>query len=351
MAHPRLRTLVDRSAGAGPDVLPAELRELYDGDLRWADRSAAGGAGSAPGTAGAEATAGAEVAEETIARRPYVIANFVASLDGVVSYKLPQHSGGADISGGDAVDHFIMGLLRASADAVMVGAGTLQDAPAGSLWTAEHIYPPAASIYASYRRALGKAAPPVTVIVSASGLIDLSRPVFQTPGSRVLIVTTQAGSERLSRGGQAPPGAGIAPPGAGTAPAGAGIGKREPPEVLVLEASRGRINPLEILKRLRDAGVRLLLHEGGPTLFGDFLSAGAVDELFLTLAPQVIGRVGQTRRPGLVQGLEFLPEGAPWFSLLSLKCHGEQLYLRYRCTGPREAPQPTLEARDRPTRA
>jgi riboflavin biosynthesis pyrimidine reductase len=81
----------------------------------------------------------------------------------------------------------------------------------------------------------------------------------------------------------------------------------------------------------------VLLNEGGPTLFGDFLAAGVVDELFLTLASQTIGRAGQTLRPGLVQGVEFLPEGAPWFSLISIKQQSEQLYLRYRCTGSRVA--------------
>ena len=79
-------------------------------------------------------------------------------------------------------------------------------------------------------------------------------------------------------------------------------------------------------------GVRMLLHEGGPTLFGQFLAAEAVDELFMTLSPQIAGRKADAIRPALVQGVEFVPERAPWFQLLSLKQKAEHLYLRYRRT-------------------
>ena len=79
----------------------------------------------------------------------------------------------------------------------------------------------------------------------------------------------------------------------------------------------------------------MLLHEGGPTLFGQFLSAEAVDELFMTLSPQIAGRKADAIRPALVQGVEFVPERAPWFQLLSVRQKAEHLYLRYRRTGSR----------------
>src|SRR6266487_4477323 len=59
-------------------------------------------------------------------RRPYVIGNFVTTIDGVVSLNVPGHLSGGDISGFDAHDRVLMGLLRAIADAVIVGAGTLR---------------------------------------------------------------------------------------------------------------------------------------------------------------------------------------------------------------------------------
>jgi riboflavin biosynthesis pyrimidine reductase len=67
-------------------------------------------------------------------------------------------------------------------------------------------------------------------------------------------------------------------------------------------------------------------------LFGQFLAAEAVDELFLTLSPQIAGRKTDTARPGIVQGMEFLPAMAPWFHLLSVKQMAEHLYLRYQRT-------------------
>jgi riboflavin biosynthesis pyrimidine reductase len=82
-------------------------------------------------------------------------------------------------------------------------------------------------------------------------------------------------------------------------------------------------------------GIGRLLHEGGPALFGQFLAVEALDELFLTLSPQIAGRTSGAMRPGLVQGTEFMPACAPWFQLLSVKQRAEHLYLRYRRTGER----------------
>jgi riboflavin biosynthesis pyrimidine reductase len=76
--------------------------------------------------------------------------------------------------------------------------------------------------------------------------------------------------------------------------------------------------------------VQTVLHEGGPTLFGQFLAAEAVDELFLTLSPQIAGRKGDPIRPALVQGVEFVPDSAPRFQLVSVKQKDAHLYLRYQ---------------------
>ncbi len=82
-----------------------------------------------------------------------------------------------------------------------------------------------------------------------------------------------------------------------------------------------------------ELGVRRLLHEGGPTLFGQFLAVEAIDELFLTLSPQIAGRKEETIRPGLVEGIDFMPDRSPGFQLLSVKQRAEHLYLRYgRCS-------------------
>src|SRR5512143_980358 len=80
--------------------------------------------------------------------RPYVIGNFVTTLDGVASLSVPGMAGGGPISGFDPNDRMIMGLLRSVADAVIVGAGTLRSVP-NHIWTPEHVYPPLSD---SYRR-------------------------------------------------------------------------------------------------------------------------------------------------------------------------------------------------------
>jgi hypothetical protein len=56
---------------------------------------------------------------------PHVYSNFVTSLDGVVSLNAKGHASGADISGFSAQDRMVMGLLRAIADVVIIGSGTL----------------------------------------------------------------------------------------------------------------------------------------------------------------------------------------------------------------------------------
>jgi riboflavin biosynthesis pyrimidine reductase len=78
------------------------------------------------------------------------------------------------------------------------------------------------------------------------------------------------------------------------------------------------------------------LHEGGPTLFGDFVAENLVDEFFLTLSPQLAGRSSENRRPGMIAGIEFLPGAAPWLELLTVKQRGDHLYLRYRKRGEKK---------------
>ena len=95
-----------------------------------------------------------------------------------------------------------MGLLRASADAVMVGAGTLHDISAKSLWTPEYTYPDAKRLYAEYRvSGLHKPEYPLLAIVSGSGQLELERAIFQTPAMRTVVITTSAGRDELTRRG------------------------------------------------------------------------------------------------------------------------------------------------------
>jgi riboflavin biosynthesis pyrimidine reductase len=265
-------------------VLPDGLRARYDGNLSFPP---------AP------------------LERPYLIANFVSTLDGVVSFNLPGQSEGAQISNSNEEDRFIMGLLRASADAVVVGSATLQAAGSQGSWLPESVYPAAKDLYRNYRtEVLRKLEYPLVVIVTGTGGLDLAGALFHSPRSRVLILTTEQGKQRLSQSGS---------------------GALASVEVKALSTIETRISPSAILSLLRqEAGVELLLHEAGPTLFGEFLAGGFMDELFLTVAPQVAGRVAAHPRPGLVANVQFSPATAPWWKLLSAKSAADYLFLRYQ---------------------
>ena len=200
------------------------------------------------------------------AHRPSVIGNFVSTLDGVVAFSETDHVGGGEISGFNQHDRMVMGLLRAVADVVIVGAGTLRSVPQHR-WTAQYIYPALADAYQELRSKMGKAEPPLNVIVTARGELNLGLPVFQSGEVAALIVTTTNGAERIRQ-------------------------QRLPPSVHVSEVhSAGGLSAraiLEAVSRVRQSD--MILVEGGPQLMGDFFAERCLDELFLTLAPQIAGR-------------------------------------------------------------
>lgn len=237
--------------------------------------------------------------------RPSVIGNFVSSLDGVVALNTPGTiTGGGEISGFNQHDRMVMGILRAIAGAVVVGAGTLRAAPK-HLWLADYIYPPLAPAYQKLRAGLGMRQPPLTVIVSARGQLDLDQPVFNTPGAPTLIVTTQAGAERVSH-------------------------ETLPPPTRLTAVDGARVSAAAILEAIaHERACDIILTEGGPTLMSDFLAEGLLDELFLTLAPQVAGRTHANPRPGFVDGYLFAPDRPAWATLLDIRRGGSHLFLRY----------------------
>lgn len=237
--------------------------------------------------------------------RPYAFANFVTSLDGVVSLEAPGRAGGGDISGNNQHDHMVMGILRAVADAIIVGAGTLRKSPR-HVWTAEHIYPPFSAFYQQLRHAMGKTTPPLNVIVTNEGNVKLNQPLFQSGEVPVLIITTMQGEQRLRQQ---------------TIPSSTEIVALKQNGPLSAQAI------LETVQRVRPCN--LILSEAGPQLLADFFAERCLDELFLTLAPQVAGRDDTIERPGLVAGKLFAPEFPLWGSLVSVKRETNHLFLRY----------------------
>jgi riboflavin biosynthesis pyrimidine reductase len=231
--------------------------------------------------------------------QPRLYANFVASLDGVTA--IPRELQSSHLIAGQSVaDRFVMGLLRACADAVLIGSGTLTDSPR-TLWTAEHAYPPAAPLYAELRRLRGVQPQPTLAVLSGSGRIDPRHPGL---AERTLVLTSEPGAARL--GNSLPASATIVPIGA------------EP-----------TLDPAAAVEVLRAGGHELILCEGGPTLFAALAAARLVDELFLTLSPLLAGRVGTERRLSLLEGAELLPGRTAGCKLLTLRRGGSHLFLRY----------------------
>jgi riboflavin biosynthesis pyrimidine reductase len=234
------------------------------------------------------------------ADRPHVFANFVASLDGVVAVD-PPRGGGAEIGGGNAQDRALMGLLRAVADGVIIGAGNLR-AEGDTVWTAAGICPELAGPYAQLRTALGKGLAPLQVVVTGSGDVDLSRGVFTGPAPS-LVVTTSAGAGRLRS-------------------------QRSSVRLAVAERGTGWISLAAVLEAARLGPGALVLIESGPHSTARYLAEGAVDELFLTRAPILVGRASEPVTLGLVEGQFFRP-GAVRGRLLSVRRGGDYLFLRY----------------------
>jgi riboflavin biosynthesis pyrimidine reductase len=238
--------------------------------------------------------------------RAYVYSNFVTTLDGVVSLQVKGHEAGGDISGFDIQDRMVMGLLRAIADVVIVGSGTLAADP-DHIWTPAAISPELADDFRLLREKLRKPAAPLNVVVSASGKVDLRLPVFAAGQVSTLLLTTAAGAKRL---------AAQRVPSAVTIRAVRSHGAEIPAQTILASVAR------------TTAG-KCILVEGGPRLLAGFYSERLLDEQFLTLAPQIAGRSGDDSRPSFVMGHTFAPRNPLWGTLIDARRGERSIFLRY----------------------
>ncbi|MEO7753890.1 MAG: dihydrofolate reductase family protein [Terracoccus sp.] len=195
------------------------------------------------------------------ARSPWLRCNMVTSLDG-------SATGGDGRSGSinDPADHVVFEVLRASADAIVVGAGTVR----------AESYPPlsvAASLLALRRgHDLDDALP--LVVVSNRGAVPPTV-AGHSDGSVLLAVPERSDGLDAAR---------------------ASLGDEH-----VIVCGADEVDLRILVEQLHDRGLTRLLTEGGPGLLGSFLAAGLVDELCFTVAPRVVG--GDHPRPVGVAGV------------------------------------------------
>jgi riboflavin biosynthesis pyrimidine reductase len=210
--------------------------------------------------------------------RPYLFMNFVESADGRATREGSSRELGSD------ADLGMLLALRTVADAVLVGTGTIRVEGYGRLCGEER---------RARRAAAGQAPDPPLVIFSRRFDVPWDASLFEAAEQPILIYTAVPG--------EVPDVA-------------------APVEVVLLEP----YSSAAALADLRARGVRALLSEGGPTLFRGLIGDGVVDELFLTLSPELVG--GEERR--LIPGPPLDPVielSLQW----ALQAEGE-LFLRYR---------------------
>jgi riboflavin biosynthesis pyrimidine reductase len=249
---------------AGRGELPGALRDHYDGGLGFG--------------------------------RPTVYANFVETLDGIVSIPELERSN-AVVADESEDDRLVMGILRALADAVFIGTGTLLASPKGR-WRPEGVYPPGKEAFAELRRKLGKPERAAVAIVTTGRSLDVSHPAVR---DGALVLTSSEGAARLDGSGA---------------------------ELVVL-GDGDEVDLRSAIDALRARGYRDILCEAGPTTFGELLADGLVDELFLTLSPVLAGRIPARPRLSLVEGVELAPAARVAPELLSLRRGGSHVFARY----------------------
>lgn len=228
------------------------------------------------------------------ADRSTVAIGMVASVDGAVTVE--STSSGL---GGDADAHAFR-RLRDACDAIVVGAGTAR---------AEDYGPPRASAArAAARRAAGLAAAPQLIVVTNQVGLEATSRLFtaeRDPEVPVPLVVTS-----------------------GAAPADRVEALADVAEVVRLGTDEVDLGAL--LGWCLARGWSRVLCEGGPALNGSLLAAGLVDEVFLTLAPILVGgHAGRIARGPAI--------AAQRLELMELHEHDAELLLRYRVRPGRPA--------------
>ena len=229
----------------------------------------------------------------TSVKRPYVLLSCAMSVDGYTDDASDRRlllSCAADL---DRVDE-----LRASCDAILVGAGTIRaDNPRLLLRSQSR---------RQARTAAGLGPDPIRVVLSRAGALDPAAAIFTARGPRAIVyVAVQAAQGARERLGAA---------------------------AEVVSAGDQAADFGTVLADLRDRGVRRLLVEGGQSVRTQFLQAGLADELQLAIAPFL---VGDSRAPRLAGDGAFAADPAHRARLVQVRQVGDMAVATYQLSvGP-----------------
>jgi riboflavin biosynthesis pyrimidine reductase len=207
-----------------------------------------------------------------------VVSNTAISLDGRINTRERRFG-----SLGSARDHARMSRLRTEADAVLVGGATFRNWPHPSL-----------PDDADRSRLAGR---PWNVVVTRTLKVPVTPEFLAEPGIRPLFLT---------RAGSVPDGF--------------------PAEVEAYDGAGHDLPVAWMLDALRRRGVERLLIEAGGDLLFQFFAVNAIDELFVTLCPLVIG--GDA--PSLADGTGFTWPQIRQLRLLESEVAGDEIFLRYQ---------------------
>jgi riboflavin-specific deaminase-like protein len=228
--------------------------------------------------------------------RPRVLINFASSIDGKIN-PAPGHRAGKFMMSREREDFRRMLVLRAQADAILIGAANLRaDDPDLAIPADQH----------AARRARGEAEPLRLVVTSSGDGITPEMKLFDPARGGPSIVVHTARMSALTRNRLA------------------GVAE-------LVELGAIIVAMPDLLAWLAGRGVRTLLCEGGGDLCAQLFAARAVDEINLTIVPRILGGA---RAPTLADGAGFAPDEITGARLASVEQLHDELFLRYEIVWP-----------------
>jgi riboflavin biosynthesis pyrimidine reductase len=250
---------------------------------------------------------------------PHAYLMFVTTIDGIAVPLESGQRGGSEIAlrhlkdnpiaAGGLTDNRALQYGWATADAVLGGAGILRDTPSAT-W-----YPRDKDLQDLLTKENRK---PVRAVVTGRGEIDLKLPVLNPKKNewQPVIFTTKKGEEKLKNQAKQ-------------------LQVQGHPHHQLTKTYAIGDGTVDIAKAIgilrKDYKAKLLDIQGGPILAGEVVKAMLVDEIRLTVAPQVMGDLNSEgkKRHGFVTGTHFGIEDSPLAELEAIGVSGSHIFLRY----------------------